>query len=118
MLVIWIVVCIAAYFVKTEYEFYGVAASVGLVMGGIQSQARSTYAKMIPENSHDTASYFSFYDITEKIAVVLGMFSFGFIEQITGSMRNSTISLASFFIIALFILVFAKLPKVNKAIEK
>lgn len=110
MLIIWITVCVFAYFIKTEIEFYFVAAAVGLVMGGIQSQARSTYTKLIPENSYDTASYFSFYDITEKTAVVLGMFSFGFIEQITGSMKNSAISLASFFIIALFILQFANLP--------
>ena len=80
-------------------------------MGGIQSQARSTYSKLIPESTIDTASYFSFYDIIEKAAVVMGMFSFGFIEQLTGSMRNSTITLASFFIIALIIILFLKLPQ-------
>jgi UMF1 family MFS transporter len=110
MLVIWIAICILAYFIKTEYEFYAIAAAVGLVMGGIQSQARSTYAKLIPEYTTDTASYFSFYDITEKSAIVCGMFSFGFIEHVTGSMRNSTLTLASFFVIALVILLFIKLP--------
>jgi UMF1 family MFS transporter len=111
MLVIWCAICIVAYFIKTENEFYIISAFVGLVMGGIQSQARSTYSKLIPESTINTASYFSFYDITEKAAVVMGMFSFGFIEQLTGSMRNSTITLASFFIIALFIILFLKLPQ-------
>ena len=111
MLIIWSAICILAYFIKTENEFYIISAFVGLVMGGIQSQARSTYSKLIPESTIDTASYFSFYDITEKAAVVMGMFSFGFIEQLTGSMRNSTITLASFFIIALVIILFLKLPQ-------
>ena len=114
MLLIWISVCIAAYFINSEIEFFILAAAVGLVMGGIQSQARSTYSKLIPENSPDTASFFSFYDITEKIAIVVGMFCFGFINQITGNMRNSTLSLALFFIIALIVLLFSKLQKVVK----
>ncbi len=111
MLVIWIAVCIAAYFIKNEFEFYVLAAAVGLVMGGIQSQARSTYSKLIPLETTDTASYFSFYDITEKAAIVLGMFCFGIINQITGSMRNSALSLSLFFIISLIVLAFSKLPK-------
>ena len=111
MLLIWISVCISAYFIKNEYEFYALAAAVGMVMGGIQSQARSTYSKLIPVDSTDTASYFSFYDITEKAAIVLGMFCFGFITQLTGSMRNSALSLALFFILALFTLLSTKLPK-------
>jgi len=115
MLIIWSAICILAYFIKTENEFYIISAFVGLVMGGIQSQARSTYSKLIPESTIDTASYFSFYDITEKAAVVMGMFSFGFIEQLTGSMRNSTITLATFFIIALIIILFVKLPKSLKS---
>ena len=69
-------------------EFYITAACVGLVMGGIQSLSRSTYSKLLPKTK-DTTSFFSFYDVTEKIAIVLGMTIFGFIDQITGSMRNS-----------------------------
>jgi UMF1 family MFS transporter len=117
MLIIWITVCIVAYFIRTEIEFFTLAAAVGLVMGGIQSQARSTYSKLIPLDSTDTASFFSFYDITEKIAIVIGMFCFGFINQLTGSMRNSTLSLAVFFIIALFVLLFSKLPKSVKIVD-
>ena len=111
MLIIWIAVCASAYLIKTELQYYILAGMVGMVLGGIQSQARSTYSKLIPENTIDTASYFSFYDITEKLAIVLGMFSFGFIEQITKSMRNSALLLSIFFLTSLVILLFIKFPK-------
>ena len=103
---IWIGICIAAYFVTTEMQFYIIAAVVGLVMGGIQSLSRSTYARIMPE-THDTTSFFSFYDVTEKVAIVIGMFSFGFVQQITGNMRNSIIALVVFFIIGLLVLITA-----------
>ena len=109
MLSIWIVICFSAYFIQNEYEFYVLGALVGLVMGGIQSQARSTWSKLIPEGNTDTASFFSFYDSTEKFAIVLGMLGFGFIEQLTGSMRNSALMLSLFFIVSLLIIVFTKL---------
>lgn len=105
VLVIWIGVCAAAYFVQNEFQFYIIAAVVGLVMGGIQSISRSTYSKFLPYNTPDTASFFSFYDVTEKLAIVIGLFSFAYIEEFTGSMRNSAISLAGFFILGLLILV-------------
>ncbi|WP_018612548.1 MFS transporter [Segetibacter koreensis] len=97
---IWIAICLGAYFITTELEFYIIAVSVGLVMGGIQSLSRSTYSKIMPE-TNDTASFFSFYDVTEKIAIVIGMFSFGFVQQLTGNMRNSVIALIVFFIAGL-----------------
>ncbi|MGI8951964.1 MAG: MFS transporter [Chitinophagaceae bacterium] len=102
---IWIAICIAAYFITTEIQFYIIAVLVGLVMGGIQSLSRSTYARIMPE-THDTASFFSFYDVTEKVAIVIGMFSFGFVQQLTGNMRNSIIALIVFFILGLVILFF------------
>jgi MFS transporter, UMF1 family len=111
MLVMWIGICIISYFIKTAVEFYFLAAAVGLIMGGIQSQSRSTYAKLIPEGTIDTASYFSFYDITEKLAIVLGLFLFGFIEHLSGSMRLSALSLSLLFIFALFIIMKIQLPK-------
>lgn len=83
-----------------EYSFYGLALAVGLVMGGIQSLSRSTYSKLMPETK-DTASYFSYYDLTEKIALVIGILSFGYIEEFTGSMKNSVLSLIIFFAIGL-----------------
>jgi len=111
MLAIWVFVCFSAYNVHNEYQFYVLSALVGLVMGGIQSQARSTWSKLIPSNTTDTASYISFYDSTEKLAIVIGMLSFGIIEQITGSMRNSTLLLSLFFIVSFLIIAFTKLKK-------
>ncbi len=100
-----------------EYGFYGLAIAVGLVMGGIQSLSRSTYSKLMPE-TNDTASFFSYYDLTEKIAIVIGMFSFGFIEELTGSMKNSVLSLIIFFGIGLvwLILASAKQKKLTPAV--
>jgi UMF1 family MFS transporter len=105
----WIVICAFAYFVVTPTQFYAVAACVGVVMGGIQALSRSTYSKLIPLNTIDTASYFSFYDVAEKIGIVIGMFLYGFIAQLTGSMRYSILFLISFFVIGLIILM--TLPK-------
>ena len=107
VVVIWMGVCIAAYYTTTELQFYAIASIVGLVMGGIQSLSRSTYAKIMPATK-DTASFFSFYDVTEKIAIVIGMFSFGFIQQLTGNMRNSIIALVAFFFIGLVFLFFTQ----------
>ncbi|SDL48994.1 MFS transporter [Pedobacter antarcticus] len=101
VVIIWIGVCIAAYFVQTELQFYFLAAAVGLIMGGIQSLSRSTYSKYLPQDSKDHTSFFSFFDVIEKIALVIGMFSFGYIEELTGSMRNSLIALALFFVAGL-----------------
>ena len=104
MLFIWLAVCVGGYLVQSVFQFYLLSAGVGLVMGGIQSQSRSTFSKLIPVETNDTASYFSFYNFAEKMAIVFGMFTFGFIEQITGSARNSVIALGIFFIIALVLI--------------
>jgi UMF1 family MFS transporter len=104
----WAILCVFAYFVETPNGFYGIAGFVGLVMGGIQSLARSTYSKFLPETT-DTASYFSFYDVTEKIGIVIGMSIYGIIDQVTGSMRNSIVFLGLFFLIGLILLL--RVPK-------
>lgn len=114
VVLIWILICIAAYLITTEMQFYIIAVSVGLVMGGIQSLSRSTYGKIMPE-THDTASFFSFYDVTEKISIVIGMFSFGFVQQLTGNMRNSVLALIVFFIAGL-IALFTTLKKEKQAL--
>ena len=103
---LWIAICVIAYFTRTATQFYLVAVLVGLVMGGIQSLSRSTYSKLMPETK-DTTSFFSFYDVTEKIAIVIGMFSFGFIEHITGNMRNSIFALTIFFLLGFVLLLVA-----------
>lgn len=99
LICIWILICGVAYFVNTTNQFYIVASIIGLIMGGIQSMSRSTYSKLIPENTRDTASYFSFYDLLEKIGIMIGTFSYGYIEMLTGSMRNSILVLGIFFLI-------------------
>lgn len=107
----WVVICVAAYEVavfkeaghSAEYSFYGLAVAVGLVMGGIQALSRSTYSKLMPV-TEDTASFFSFYDVTEKIAIVIGTFTFGYIDDILG-MKNSVLSLIVFFVLGFIGLV-------------
>ncbi|MEP2026814.1 MAG: MFS transporter [Reichenbachiella sp.] len=110
-IIIWFCICILAYFIADKTVFYGLAGLLGLVMGGIQSISRSTYSKLIPEGTKDTASYFSFYDVTEKFAIVLGTMGFGYILQLTGTMRNSMLFMGLFFVIGLIILSRAKLNK-------
>lgn len=102
---IWIAVCVMAYFIHTANEFYIIASIVGLIMGGIQSLSRSTYSKLMPP-THDTASFFSFYDVTEKVAIVIGMVTFGYIDSIM-NMRSAIISLIIFFAVGAAILYVA-----------
>jgi UMF1 family MFS transporter len=113
MFVIWTAICITGYFVKTGLDFYMLASAVGLVMGGVQSLARATYAKLLPEDTPDTASFFSFYDVMDKVSTVVGTFTFGVVEQITGGMRNSVMSLALFFIVSLIVLSFVRIQRMN-----
>jgi UMF1 family MFS transporter len=113
MLTIWIFVCYYAYVVSNEIDFYILAAIVGLIMGGIQALSRATYSKLIPQNTIDTASYFSFFDVTYNLGVVFGTFAYGLIEHLTGSMRNSTIALAIFFILGIIFLSMVKTPLLN-----
>lgn len=102
---IWIGGCVMGYYLPRNNItlFYGLAIVVGFVMGGIQSVSRSTYSKLMPA-THDTTSFFSFFDVTEKIAIVIGMFSFGYINEITGSQRNSVLALGLFFVIGFVLL--------------
>lgn len=105
MIAIWIGICVEAYFIQTEYHFYALAVIVGLVMGGIQSLSRATYSKLIPQNTIDHASYFSFYDVTYNLSIVVGTFSYGLINQITGSMRYSALGLGLYFILGMAFLL-------------
>jgi len=112
IIAIWGLICFAVYLLDKEskyidLQFYSVAAAIGMVFGAIQSLSRSTYSKLLPE-TEDHATYFSFYDVTEKIAIVLGTFIFGFAESITNSMRNSIFILAIFFLLGYIVLSFMK----------
>ncbi len=120
---IWMGICVGAYYTAVivenggdgEYLFYGIAVVIGLVMGGIQALSRSTYAKLMPETK-DTSSFFSYYDFTEKIAIVLGLTTFGLIEELTGSMKNSILSLILFFAIGLMLLYSARYKQKKLAV--
>ncbi len=109
-IIAWIGICIGALQVETAQQFYSLAFFVGMVMGGTQSLSRSTYSKMLPETK-DTTSYFSFFDVTDKIAIVIGTASYGLIEEMTGSMKNSLGMLTVFFIIGLLFLL--RIRKIN-----
>jgi UMF1 family MFS transporter len=104
----WIVLCVMAYFITLPIHFYVMAGLVGLVMGGIQALSRSTYSKLLLE-TEDTASFFSFYDVAEKIGIVIGMCVYGIIDQITGSPRFAIVFLGLFFVIGLILL--RRVPK-------
>ncbi|TKD63453.1 MFS transporter [Flavobacterium sp. ASW18X] len=101
--IMWLGLCVYAYFVITPLDFYIAAGLVGLVMGGIQALSRSTYSKYLPDTT-DTTSFFSFYDVSEKIGIVIGTLIYGLIAQMTGGMRLSTIFLGLFFLIGAFLL--------------
>lgn len=102
--IIWAGLCVYAYYIQTPFEFYCIAGLVGMVMGGLQALSRSTYSKYLPE-TEDTTSYFSFYDVTEKIGIVFGMILFGSLDQLTGSMRTSILFFFLFFIVGAFMLM-------------
>lgn len=110
-LIIWTGICIVGFFLKDKFSFYIMAMFLGLVMGGIQSMSRSTYSKLVPKETKKAASFFSFYDITEKLGIVIGTFLYGAIDQITGNMRYSILFMTLFFMIGLFFLKKAKLDR-------
>lgn len=122
VVLLWVLICISAYAVailreggtNVEFYFYGLAVGVGLIMGGIQALSRSTYSKLMPE-TQDTASFFSFYDVTEKLAIVIGTFSFGLIDEIFG-MKNSVLMLIVFFALGFIALTITRSKAANTAV--
>lgn len=116
MITVWIAVCIAAYLIQTAFQFYILAFIVGLIMGGIQALSRATYSKLIPGDTPDHASYFSFYDVTYNFSIVIGTFSYGLIHQLTGDMRYSALALAFFFIFGMMVLLTLKAKSISHPI--
>jgi MFS transporter, UMF1 family len=114
--IVWVGICIWAYFIRSQNELYVLACIIGLVMGGIQSMSRSTYSKLLPP-TEDTTSFFSFYDVSEKIALFIGLFLFGAIEQGTGNIRNSLWALMVFFLLGLLALLYTKRAAKQKGYE-
>ncbi|MDQ3534403.1 MAG: MFS transporter, partial [Bacteroidota bacterium] len=100
----WIFICLGAFFIETPFHFYIAAFFIGLVMGGIQALSRSTYSKLIPQTENN-AGYFSFYDVCEKLAMMFGLVMWGFLDDLTGSMKNSIIALFIWFSIGLALMI-------------
>lgn len=103
----WVLICVTAYFIQTPKEFYMIAGGVGFIMGGMQALSRATYSLLIPE-TEDNASFFSFYSITDKLATILGLLSYGWVNQITRNMRTSILFLISYFVIGAILLFILK----------
>lgn len=115
---IWGGICVAAYMLDAkspniDLQFYVLGGTIGMVLGATQSLSRSTYSKLLPE-THDHATYFSFFDVTEKVAIVVGTFIFGFVSSITHSMRISFLILALFFVLGFIVLSLMKTKQSNK----
>lgn len=113
-IILWIVACLSAYYLNkenpnVEYQFYGVAGVVGLVMGGLQAMSRSTYSKLLPADSMDNTIYFSFYDVLEKLAIILGTFIFATLIEKYNNMRFAALSMTLFFVIGLVLIRFVKI---------
>ncbi len=113
-IILWMVACLSAYFLNkenpnVEYQFYGVAAIVGLVMGGLQAMSRSTYSKLLPEEGNDNTTYFSFYDVLEKLAIILGTFIFATLIEKFNNMRFAALSMTIFFAVGLILIRFLKI---------
>lgn len=106
---IWIGVCVMAFNITTPVEFYVLAGIVGFVMGGIQALSRSTYSKFLPQTTLDHTSYFSFYDVSDKIGTVLGTLTFGLIFEFTGNLRHSVLAVGVIFVIGIILLL--RVPK-------
>ncbi len=115
LVLVWIGICFGAYNTQTPTQFYFLAFTVGMVMGGIQSMSRSTFSKLLPE-TNDTASYFSFYDVCDKVGTVIGTLSFGYVAQVFGGMRNSVLALMAYFVIGFILLLFVKPNKNNTSV--
>jgi len=105
---IWIGIVFYAWFINSAVEFYILGAAVGWVMGGMQSTSRAAYARLLPAEDEGHASFFSFYSVLDKVAIIVGTFAFGLINELTGSMRNSIVFLAVFFVIGFVLLVITK----------
>ena len=115
---IWGGICVAAFMLDAnsptiDIQFYALGGTIGMVLGAIQSLSRSTYSKLLPETD-DHATYFSFFDVTEKVAIVVGTFIFGFVSSVTNSMRTSFLILALFFLLALVVLSLMKKKEMIK----
>ena len=117
MVLLWTIIAFVAYFVESKIQFYILAGMVGMVLGGIQSQSRSAYSKIIDSEKKDLTSYFSFFDIVLKLSIVIGTLAFGIVNQLTGDLRKSVLSLAVFFLIGLVFLLMTNFKKAESEVK-
>ncbi len=116
-LVIWVIICVGAYATTAKWQFFTIAGLVGIILGGIQSLSRSTYAKLLEGRKEDPTTFFSFMDVLSKVAIVSGTFIFGLVNTITGSMRYSVLVLALFFVIGFVLLTTVASFRINTTAE-
>ena len=118
-IILWIVACLSAYYLNkenpnVEYQFFGIAGIIGLVMGGLQAMSRSTYSKLLPEDSMDNTTFFSFYDVLEKLAIILGTFIFATMIEQYHNMRYAALSMSVFFFAGLVLIRFLKVKMIKE----
>lgn len=117
MVIIWTAIAFIAYYIEDKIQFYVLAGFVGMVLGGVQSQSRSAYSKIIDSEKNDLTSYFSFYDIVFKLSIVIGTLAFGLVNDFTGDLRKSILALAFFFLIGLVFLLLTNFKKAENAVK-
>jgi MFS-type transporter involved in bile tolerance (Atg22 family) len=105
-LMVFILIAIGAYFLKTEIHFVLIGFAVAMVLGGSQALSRSLFGRMVPKSK--SAEFFSFFSISEKVAGTIGPLVFGLVSQIMGGSRLSVLSLIVFFIIGSVLLTRVK----------
>ncbi len=113
MLTIWTVICLLGYDVRTEAEIFALGGAIGLVMGGTQALSRSTYAKFLPEETTETTSFFSFYDVMDKVSTVFGTLVFGLVAQLFGGMRTSVLVLSGLFVVSMVLLLAVRVRRMS-----
>ncbi|URZ06911.1 MFS transporter [Clostridium felsineum] len=108
-IIIYSIICIYSYFLKTTLDFWILAILVGTSQGGIQALSRSYLGKLVPKDKAN--EFFGFYNIFGKFSAILGPVMVGAVTQITGSSNKGVLSVLVLFLIGGIIL--KKVPSEN-----
>jgi MFS transporter, UMF1 family len=114
-IIVYIIVCIYAYFLKTTMDFWILAMLVATSQGGIQALSRAYFAKLVPKEKSN--EFFGFYNIFGKFASIMGPLLVGVTAQLTGNSSSGVFSLVILFIIGLVILARVPEPKADVSIS-
>ena len=101
-IIIYIIICTYAYFLKTTLDFWILAMLVATSQGGIQALSRSYFAKLVPKESAN--EFFGFYNIFGKFAAIMGPVLVGVTTQLTGKTNAGVLSIIVLFVIGGFLL--------------